>query len=109
MASAIGIAWLTWAEGAVRQGLPWGRVTLRQVWLVCAKTSGAGGLSAAVGKHHCEVGNYQSTGRRNGRDPACARSEQDDRQDEAGHAEGHHDQITAFPVGNVLRARPGCL
>src|SRR6516162_7126113 len=102
MASAIGIAWLTWAEGTARQVLPGGRVTLRQVRFVCAETSGAGGLTAPVRKHYCEVGNYQSTDRRNGRNPACACSEQDDRQDEAGHAEGHHDQITAFPVGNVL-------
>jgi len=109
VASASVTVRLTWAWGSVREG-PAGRgVTLRQVRFVSAETPGAVGLTSAVGEHNSEVWNHERADRRNGGKPACARCEQRHRQDETAHAEGHHDQVPALPVGNVIRARRSCL
>jgi hypothetical protein len=68
-----------------------------QPWFVGPKTSGASGLTAAVGDHYGEIGDGDSTDCRNRRPPAGARHEQGNRGRKTSDPDTHHDQVAALP------------
>ncbi len=74
-----------------------GDVAFWQPWLVGTKTPGASGLAAAVGDHYGEIGDGDSTYRRNRRPPPRARDEQGNRGRKTSDPDSHHDQVAALP------------
>ena len=74
-----------------------GDVACRQPRFVGPKTSGASGLTAAVGDHHGEIGDGDSTDCGNRRPPAGARHEQGNRGRKTSDPDSHHDQVAALP------------
>jgi hypothetical protein len=74
-----------------------GDVACRQPWFVGPKTTGASGLTAAVGDHYGEIGDGDSTDCRNRRPPAGARYEQGNRGRKTSDPDTHHDQVAALP------------
>ena len=74
-----------------------GDVARRQPWFVGPKSRGASGLTAAVGDHHGEIGDGDSTDRRNRRPPAGALHEQGNRGRKTSDPDSHHDQVAALP------------
>lgn len=82
-----------------------GDVAFRQPWLVGPETPGASGFTAAVGDHYGEIGDGDSTHRRNRRQPPRAPDEQGNRGRKTSDPDSHHDQVAALPRGNVRRQR----
>ena len=74
-----------------------GDVAFRQPWLVGPKTPGASGLTATVGDHYGEIGDGDSTYRRNRRQPPRAPDEQGNRGAKTSDPDSHHDQVAALP------------
>jgi hypothetical protein len=74
-----------------------GDVAFWQPWLVGTKTPGASGLAATVGEHNGEIGDGDSTCRRNRRPPPGARDEQGNRGRKTSDPDSHHDQVAALP------------
>lgn len=80
-----------------------GGVREREVRFIGAEALARGGLTATVGEHYREVRNEKGADRRNGGYPVRAGREEGDCGAETHDADRHHDQVPAFPVGNVFR------
>ena len=96
--------------GRIRRAC-WARLTRQyatfcRFWPILQESANVVRLATAVGEDDRNVRNEDREDRRYGREPAQMVHEQQNGDPEADGAKRHHDEVSALPVGNVLRHRP---